>query len=172
MSPDEIILRTLLFGIGVYGTFACGKTLYYGFSILKWPTSPGKITKSQIQIVEKKMPDSQITDVCEVQFQYEYQVAGKAFQSTRYTFDQKVVAYPLKAQRQSRRTHLNRAAQLLKAETFSQQYPLMASVPIHYHPQKPEIAYLKAGLSHFSSWVQTILGFLASFYIFVLLAFS
>lgn len=149
MTPDDIILRTLVFFLGGFLLLTSLRNTFYSFFTRNWPQTPGKIIQSEIQKHPRKF-DTGTFDVYEIHLQYEYQVAGQTYQNNAYAFDQKRLEFF--------ENHLQ------KAHSIQNEYALDQKISVYYHPKKPKIAFLYPGASFVSTPLLATLGAFVGLY--------
>lgn len=136
-----IVIGALLVAGGWFTAFSLGKPLRdRAAASINWPTTEGRITRSQLERSKKEGRTMYSADVA-----YEYVLDGKTFGGDRVWFGDNA--------RSSDPTAWKRAVE---------RYPMGSGVQVHYDPDDPQESVLEPGLTWAGSVIYLVgLGILA-----------
>ncbi|MEA3639659.1 MAG: DUF3592 domain-containing protein [Lamprobacter sp.] len=146
------VLRRFGLGLGALGALFSVFGIYFLFvasETLSWSSAPGTVVKTEVNTQYSLKKGSRATSDVRVYYNllvhYTYAVAGRSYVSTRYSYGDGESA--------SRRFRERADAEAEAASRF----PGGAAVTVHYDPNNPAEAVLKAGWN-WGAWAPLLIG--------------
>jgi len=126
--PGEILFLVLGFGV-----------LWFIYTVRrqdeayrKWPTTPGIILSSAIDVESRETGDHKVYAVWAIRISYSYRVDGRDYRGSRFSASRSVEV--------PTRGKFSLAPEWYQA--LRDRFPVGASVEVHYNPTKPDECYL------------------------------
>jgi Protein of unknown function (DUF3592) len=122
------VVKSVLLGLGmlVFGValaFGGGRSLYRAHESQRWPTAEAKVVRSTVEKLRSRRSVSFMPHVT-----YEYSVDGKSYSTETLAFGAGITS-----------------GNMEDANAYVHQYPVGASVQVHYEPDDASVACLDCG---------------------------